>query len=123
MSKVEFFELRSTKALKLIERRINAELKKAFAPASPTVKLFQSNKEIVYSIGALPVSGSKKVLDAVEKIVRKGVGDRRGRPVGEPTHQVKARLRETKYRALVKAAKKKGVSPSRLALNILETHI
>lgn len=123
MSKVEFYELESATDLKRVEQKINKELATAFAPAAPAVKLFFSKGEVVYSIQGLPVAGGKKVMDAVEKLVREEVGYRRGRPAGEPTHQVKTRVRETAYRALVKAAKKHGVSPSYLAREILEVNI
>ena len=87
------------------------------------VRLFFSNDEVVYSVQALPVAGGRKIMDSVEKLVREEVGYRRGRPAGEPTRQLKTRIRETKYQALVKEARKKGVSPSRLAHKILEANI
>ena len=123
MAKVEFYELETTKELRRVALKINRELSRKFAPAAPTVSLHLSGKEVVYSIGVLPVSGGKKVMEFVEKLVRKNVGSRRGRPAGEPTRQVKTRIRETKYQALIKAARRKGVTPSYMAHTILESHI
>lgn len=122
MVKVKSYELESSKDLEQAERKINKQLAKAFATA-PSVKLFKSGDEVVYSVQGLPVASGKKVMDAVEKLVRQEVGYRRGRPSGEPTHQVKVRVRQSRYDLLLKAAKKKGVTPSRLAGQIVEEHI
>lgn len=62
---------------------VHREERKACEPGKPcakplvrrrTVKLFCSGKELVYSVQGLPIAGGKKVMDAVEKLVRDEVG-------------------------------------------------
>lgn len=120
--KVTFYELESSKSLKQAEEGINQALAKSFT-AAPIVKLFRAGEEVVYSVQGLPVVGGKKMMDALERILRQVIGHQRGRPAGEPTHQVKVRVRESRYRQLIRAAKRQGVSPSHLAGKIVEENI
>lgn len=122
MVKVRFFELESSKDLQETEKRINHQLGKAHK-AAPTVKLFRAGDELVYSVLGLPVSGGKRMMDALDRVVREELGFQRGRPAGEPTHQVKVRVRESRYRILLKKARKQGVSASHLAGKIVEESI
>ena len=123
MSRVRFFELRRNPKLDELERKVRQKLR-AQDLKGVAVRLFQDGEErIGYSTQIVATVGGKKILDRVHQIVCEAIGFKRGRPPEEPTHQVKCRIPESAYRALVRESKRRKTTPSTLLREWVVKHV
>jgi hypothetical protein len=126
MVNVKVLELSRGRELRVIEKRINEDLKR-HGLKDASVALFRTDDgEIGYSARVahvLPASGSRKALEVIHRVVCRAIGYKRGRPPGEPSHQVKCRVPEGVYQRLVRAAKKRDVTPSSLLAELAEQEL
>jgi hypothetical protein len=120
--RVRFYEPRADRSLLPQERRINLRLRSR-GLGSIRVRLFRSGKELGYAIDRLPASAGRQVLEEVYRTVTEVLGRRRGRPPGEPTHQMKLRVRESVFRKLLDEARRKKTTPSGLVGDLVERHV
>ncbi len=109
--KVQIYELESADDLKLREKVVNQAL-----AGKARVKLFRDQDgRVGYSLHGLDLAAGKRVLLDFHATLARALGWRRGRPRGEPTHQVKFRIPESAYQRLARRAQSRSISPSRLA--------
>lgn len=123
MAKVTFHELSSSIDLHAVERVVNTRL--ADAGFTVTVRLFRSQQgDVGYSASPIPAAGGKRLLEMVHRTVCVALGYVRGRPRAPvPSHQVKCRLQEPVFKRLESAARKRGISPSRLLAELAARHV
>lgn len=119
--KVDFIEV--TEAPVPAEAKVQAIVKRHYPEAGP-VRIYRTTDGRIGVIGDIPVlPGDRARYNAFYRDLSRALGGRRGRPRGEPTVQTKLNLPKKIHKALKGAAKKSGLSMSRLVADYVRANL
>jgi len=116
--KVQFIEIVDDAELRKKEREVNETLARLQNGCGP-VKLYRTaDGRIGFQVSLRAAAGDRKRVDEVYRLIMRAIGERRGRPAGLKTRQVKLRLPEPAYAALKQAASDSSATMSQIVARL-----
>ena len=123
MKRVNVDVIEVTEAPVPADAKVQAIVRKHYPEAGP-VRIYRTTDGRIGVIGNIPVvPGDRARMNGLFRDLNRALGERRGRPRGEPTVQTKLNLPKRVYRALKTAAKKSGSSMSRLVADYVRANL